>query len=352
MRSSLPLEIMAIWIHVCPDWDFTELYATMHFADVKRVREFSSVDYSKWLESSIPRQYLHPEWYYLALKKWYNNKRAKAIMEFDNQTAPQTFHIKNQYKAEVFDWFEKKFNQLPECVDGQTALYQTNLSPFQLDLEKCPPAQNGRLHPVSLMALILADFVKDCPTVLDLCGHPGGKSLAIHSMGRNQKITVADYTESKVESIKKNMEQFYPESATTCLVMDGTAPSKEIGQFHAVLADVPCSGSGILRRRPELRWRMTKSDLLRNLSLQRNLLEGAASLVQSGGLLIYSTCSINPEENKGITDAFLAKHSDFSEWSGDLSGTLCGRLGFNSRQTILPDPHELDGFYYRVMARS
>ena len=83
------------------------------------------------------------------------------------------------------------------------------------------------------------------------------------------------------------------------------------GKFDRVLVDAPCSGTGTLRRNPDLRWRMSEEELARINAIQANVLESASRLVKSGGRLVYATCSLLREENQGVVEAFLAKHPEY-----------------------------------------
>jgi 16S rRNA (cytosine967-C5)-methyltransferase len=129
--------------------------------------------------------------------------------------------------------------------------------------------------------------------------------------------------------------------------MDGRSPA--VAKANTVLLDAPCTGTGVLRRRPDARWRITPEGLASLVVLQRDLLDGAAGIVAPGGLLVYSTCSLEPEENERQVSGFLARHPDFEReepgpgrireglvdergdlrvepWSTDTDGAFASRL--------------------------
>jgi 16S rRNA (cytosine967-C5)-methyltransferase len=125
------------------------------------------------------------------------------------------------------------------------------------------------------------------------------------------------------------------------------------GKIDRVLVDAPCSGLGTLRRNPDLKWRQTPESITELAVKQARILDAAATLVKRGGRLVYATCSVLPEENEEIVDAFLAKHEDFQ--LGDAAGQFkragialdAGRL-----LRLLPHRHGCDGFFAAVLERA
>ncbi len=129
--------------------------------------------------------------------------------------------------------------------------------------------------------------------VLDLCAAPGGKTKALHDL--QAMVVAADISRTKLKSMAD------AESAGRLIVQDGVRPAFAPGSFDVVVIDAPCSNSGVLARRPEARWRY---DRMRQASLeqiQRKLIRAGAELVAPSGRLVYSTCSLTPRENQGIT---------------------------------------------------
>ncbi|HQM91520.1 MAG TPA: RsmB/NOP family class I SAM-dependent RNA methyltransferase, partial [Syntrophales bacterium] len=128
---------------------------------------------------------------------------------------------------------------------------------------------------------------------------------------------------------------------------DGTA---RLGTFDRVLVDAPCSGLGTLRRNPEIRWHLTERKLAEMPALQGRILHNAAGCVKPGGTLLYSTCSVMPEENDGVVAAFLDRHPGFCPVrppGGFPSGVLDDRGFFRT----FPHRHGTDGFFAALLAR-
>jgi 16S rRNA (cytosine967-C5)-methyltransferase len=142
-------------------------------------------------------------------------------------------------------------------------------------------------------------------SVLDLCAAPGGKTTAIGQAMRNDGRLVAyDIEPRRRERIRENCARM---GVTLVRVPEGGAvrPGET---FHRILIDAPCSNTGVMRRRAELRWRITEAELERLRQLQGNLLKQSSGWLKPGGTLVYSTCSLEPEENGEVVRAFLALH--------------------------------------------
>lgn len=154
--------------------------------------------------------------------------------------------------------------------------------------------------------------------VLDACAAPGGKTLLMASaMDSRGRLAAMDSSADRIHILRENLARFGVGFAT---VVEGDAsdPSRALaaadfrGGFDAVLLDVPCTNTGVIRRRPDARWRFDTRRLDAACARQRAILAGAASLVRPGGRLVYSTCSLEAEENEKQVEAFLAGHAEFA----------------------------------------
>lgn len=197
--------------------------------------------------------------------------------------------------------------------------------------------------------------------ILDACAAPGGKTCQIaDTMADTGTVIACDVHPSRLKLIEDNARRL----GITCiqtLLHDATTPFdvEEHPWFDRVLADVPCSGLGQLANRPELRFRMTYEKIQSLCPLQQQILRQAAAVVRPGGRLVYSTCTLNPLENGGQLDDFLAEHDDF------VTVNLCGQLperlleldpslveeAKRGRVTLRPDRHHCDGFFVGVLER-
>ncbi len=145
--------------------------------------------------------------------------------------------------------------------------------------------------------------------VLDLCAAPGGKSAYIASLMKDQgEIVAVDKYQSRLNVFNRNIERLEFKSIK---LVESDALEFNDEPFDRVLTDVPCSGTGTLSKKPDIKWKKDIFDIRRMNDLQEKIIEKAASLVKPGGVLVYSTCSIEPEENFGIVKKFLGKHPNF-----------------------------------------
>lgn len=148
--------------------------------------------------------------------------------------------------------------------------------------------------------------------ILDLCAAPGGKTTHLAELSRDQASVVAcDVAQPRLRRIAENVSRLQLSSVQTVLIgKDGSGVPD--GPFDAVLVDVPCSNTGVLNRRPEARWRCTEASLHELVVLQTQLLTLACERSAAGGRVVYSTCSLEPEENRGVVDAVLAANPDLT----------------------------------------
>lgn len=185
--------------------------------------------------------------------------------------------------------------------------------------------------------------------VLDLCAAPGGKTTAIGEMMKNEgEIIAIDKYEVKLSFIKGACERLGLRNVRFQAV---DAAELESEQADKVLLDAPCSGLGVLAKKPDIKWKRDITDVLKLAKMQSELLENAARLVKPGGVLVYSTCTIEPEENTGTIRNFLSAHKEFTvEHAGKfVSNALVNEDGFVE---TFPHKHGMDGSFAVRMVRS
>jgi 16S rRNA (cytosine967-C5)-methyltransferase len=168
--------------------------------------------------------------------------------------------------------------------------------------------------------------------VLDLCAAPGGKTTLL---GDNTIIIAADRSATRMSTVTATAALHQLHSIKPILLDAGDKLPFASTSFDRVLVDAPCSGTGTLRRNPEIRWRLTPADLETFATNQKRFLHNAAEVLKPGGRLVYSTCSVEPEENEEIIKHFLATHPNFT-----------------ARKTVRTWPHRegSDGFFMTVLA--
>ncbi|MGO4787928.1 16S rRNA (cytosine(967)-C(5))-methyltransferase RsmB [Paenibacillus sp. 2KB_20] len=192
--------------------------------------------------------------------------------------------------------------------------------------------------------------------VLDCCAAPGGKSAHMGELMKDEGSIVAnDIHAHKGKLISDQASRLGLDSIS---IVTGDALDLvdrfEPASFDRILLDAPCSGLGVIRRKPDLKWGKSQEDIHEIAALQLRLLESVSTLLRPGGLLVYSTCTIEPLENEGVVSAFLEGHSEF-DIPKDGLGAL-SRLGEKSLQRgggiqILPQHYHSDGFYIARLGR-
>jgi 16S rRNA (cytosine967-C5)-methyltransferase len=182
--------------------------------------------------------------------------------------------------------------------------------------------------------------------VADLCAAPGGKALELSRAARI--VIAADRSAQRLGRLLDNRARL---EADNVLVTVGDARFPVVREMDAVLIDVPCTGTGTFRRHPDARWRLKVSDLSVMGALQASILRAAAKVVKRGGLLIYSTCSLEPEENELQVEEFLSRNP---EWKLDPppAGTVPSETMDGGYLRVLPQLHGSDGAFAARLRRS
>ena len=172
-------------------------------------------------------------------------------------------------------------------------------------------------------------------TVLDFCAAPGGKTTFLAQLMNNRgRIVAQDVSNERLKLVGENCRRL----GVTCVeaILPSTLDAQFSTGFDRVLVDTPCSNTGVLRRRVDLRWRIRPEEISRLQRTQLHLLQPAAAKLKPGGILVYSTCSLEPEENGAVVKSFLASHADFK---------------LEAERELLPFKDGVDGAYVARLKR-
>ena len=298
-------------------------------------------------ERYLSIRYSHPKWLVKRLVALLGREEAEAFLAADNAVAPMTVQV-NPLKTTEEDLLAelaesgveaKRHPWVPGCLELSGTGDLTGLPAFR---EGKFMVQDGAARLVSLAAEL-----RPGQKVLDVCAAPGGKSFsAAFAMEDQGEIVSCDLHENKLKRIEEGAERLGLKSIRT-VCLDGRTNKEEwVGQFDVVLVDAPCSGLGIIRKKPDTRYKKA-DDLFTLPVVQADILANAATYVRPGGTLIYSTCTILPEENEQVVDTFLAGHDAF------VRDSLCAPMQESApgELTLWPQRHETDGFYICCMKR-
>lgn len=285
---------------------------------------------------------LHPRW---LVKKWlaqYGREGTEKLCAFNNTPAPVCLRC-NTLVADR--------DALMHNLEEAGAVVHASLwSKDGIVCDKLPALSNvfSRLkrdfYIQDESSMLVAEVLAPQPgeKIVDMCSAPGGKTTHIaEKMGDKGEILAGDIHEHKIKLIEENASRL---GITIIKAQQRDASVYDeclAGKADRVLVDAPCSGLGVLRRRAEARWRKTRADIRPLPKLQLQILENGARYVKKGGLLVYSTCTIEPAENHYVVAAFLEQHPEW-KYAGvkhPLTGEMLDEL------QLLPHVDGIDGFY-------
>jgi 16S rRNA (cytosine967-C5)-methyltransferase len=300
--------------------------AGMVNAILRRVlREKSSETASRSVAiATTPAEQAHPAWLIARWREHFGAAATRRIAEYD-QSEPPTHAL---FQAD---------GNLPEIDDGSR-----------------------------LVAELAAAAVTQPSRILDCCAAPGGKTAVLAVRHPGAEIVAADISEKRLDAMRKRMDRDPATASVKTILTDMTGP--QTGNllqegFDLILCDAPCSGTGTLARNPEIRHRLRPSDLSRQAERQRQILCNALRLLAPGGVLIYSTCSLEPEENEAVITSALKDiegvHQIASRPIAEAIPSLDKESSFHlfasafadAALRTLPGTQACDGFYAAVLKR-
>ena len=258
--------------------------------------------------------YSHPAWLVERWGRRWGHARARQLLQWNNTPAETCARLNTlradasqllaQWRNEGVDYDFGRWDWLPENL-----VFALKAHP---PLAGLPSFQRGWFYvqdPSTLLApLMLAPQPGEA--VLDFCAAPGGKTTFIAQQMRDQGHVLAhDTSPARLKMLQDNCARLGVDCVELAERLDRPAPGSQCSLFDRALVDVPCSNTGVMRRRVDLRWRLRPQAIARLRATQGALLAQAAQWVRSGGVLVYSTCSLEPEENRQVVDEFLAGHS-------------------------------------------
>jgi len=240
--------------------------------------------------------------------------------------------LKKRFKQERIKFKEAKFLKGFYYIESK------------VDLNHFAPLQEGLVYfqdESSGFPVVLLD-PQPGEHVVDLCAAPGGKTTFIVERMQNRgRVVAVDISVKKLKMVKENCERLGLNSPTLCCADARNFSSRSVDK---VLVDVPCSALGTLGRNSDARWRKQKEDLFRLQKLQLEILSNASGLLKKGGSLVYSTCTITPEENEQVIEKFLKRHEDFKIKDGSqlVPPEVVDESGFVK---TFPHIHKMDGSF-------
>jgi 16S rRNA (cytosine967-C5)-methyltransferase len=294
-------------------------------------------------------KYSHPEWLVKKFCGLLGAEGAEALLLADNTEAAICAHV-NTLKTSlpaVLHALEQ------DCVEAPAHpwLEHCVLLRGTGSIERLEAYSDGSIYiqdPAARLA-VLAAAPKPGMVVLDACAAPGGKSFtSAVEMKNTGRILACDIHEKKLQRIQRGAARLGITVLET-RVMDARLACEELkNQADVVIADVPCSGFGVIRKKPEIRYKR-ESDIEKLPRLQSDILSNLSAYVKPGGILLYSTCTLLPEENEGVVNAFLQEHRAFSPEAFRLPGPIGNAE--SGMTTLWPHMSGTDGFFICKLRR-
>jgi 16S rRNA (cytosine967-C5)-methyltransferase len=252
----------------------------------------------------------HPTW---LIERWFRffGTEAERFARANNEPAPSAFRFRRRAEA-------------PERILDEIRAAGGVLEPSRLVIDSWRVkggsevlqslAHRGEIYLQDEASQLVANLLeaKSGERILDVCAAPGSKALHLAALNPETTIVAGDLHEHRLKTLRRLAG--LQDAAEVQLVAHDAARALPFaaGSFDRVLVDAPCTGTGTLRHNPEIRWRLTESDIEQLAARQKLILSNAAVLVRRGGRLVYSTCSVEPEENEQVVQTFLGEHPEFA----------------------------------------
>ncbi|KUO70061.1 MAG: 16S rRNA methyltransferase [Clostridia bacterium BRH_c25] len=292
--------------------------------------------------------YSHPEW---MVKKWvkdYGVEFTGELLKANNETPPFTIRC-NRLKISRSELIKILTEENIECREGSynpEAIYIRGTS----SIEDKDSFKKGYYQVQDESSMLVAHIIDPKPgeIILDMCSAPGGKTTHIAElMGNEGEIVARDVHQHKLRLVEESCVRLGVNIVRTELYNATDLDEDSLEKFDKVLLDAPCSGLGVIRRKPDLRWKKEPDNFKELAKLQREMLEIASKYVKYGGTLIYSTCTINKTENIMVVKDFLSRNQQFRLESliGRLPESLICESAEEGYLELFPNTNGMDGFF-------
>ncbi|GAA6377537.1 16S rRNA (cytosine(967)-C(5))-methyltransferase RsmB [Firmicutes bacterium i23-0019-B6] len=317
-------------------------------------RNLDQIAYPTEPRQRLSIQYSMPEWILNLWLKAYDSDIVEQMLQAFQRETPLTIRCNLRMVTP---------KQLKEHLEAEGVTvkvhpyleYAFHISGFDYlgDLESF---QNGEFSVQDISSMLVSELAgpKEGDYVIDVCAAPGGKSLHMaEKLNGSGYVEARDLTEYKVGLIQENIERTGLSNVEAvqqdALIFDETS----VGKADIVLADLPCSGLGVLAKKTDLKYKATKEGADSLAKLQREMLKNVQAYVKDEGKLVYSTCTINPAENMDNVHWFLNEYPEFELI--DIHGSLCEELQKDVKENgciqLLPGVHQSDGFFLACMKK-
>jgi 16S rRNA (cytosine967-C5)-methyltransferase len=290
----------------------------------------------------------HPRW---LIERWsaaFGQTEAEKFAAANNEPAPTAFRVVLNLakEAEILEQLKEAGAVVEKSKVAEHAWRITGATDAIASL-----ARAGKIYVQDEASQLVGEIVAADPgkMVLDLCAAPGSKATQIADRSTDSTVVAGDLYQHRLTTLVSSASlQGLTNLHTVTLNALQELPLRE-NCFDCVLVDAPCSGTGTLRRNPEIRWRISPADIDELSVRQRQILQNAAKVVKPGGRLIYSTCSVEREENEAVRLSFLENNKSFEPANLRVNGELANA---DSTVRTWPHRHGTDGFFMAAFRRA
>jgi 16S rRNA (cytosine967-C5)-methyltransferase len=300
--------------------------------------------FDKTLMSSLSAQYAHPGWMIEQIQQQWPEEW-EAVLNENNQHAPMILRVNQQHNSA--DSYLKKLSQAEIKATKINGVEHAILLDSPCDVFSLPGFEHGEVSVqdgAAQLVITLLDIQPD-QRILDACAAPGGKTCHILESNPQNNVTALDIDPLRLEQIKQNTDRLSL-NATLIAADAGNIDAWWKGEkFDRILIDAPCSGTGVIRRHPDIKVLRKPDDITSLVEKQRQLLNNLWPLLNPGGLMVYTTCSIFKQENELQVSHFLEQHPEAEEHHIEPEPGLRRDVGYQR----LPGTNHLDGFYYACL---
>ncbi len=294
---------------------------------------------------SLSLRWSHPLWLTELYLRLLGPEEAVRLLEAENTAPPITLQVNMLHtdtqtligRLEAHGLNCSAHPTVPDCIllDGGT-------------VQQLPEYHRGDFYVQDAAAklAVMAAAPQRGQRILDACAAPGGKTFAASILSGGAQILACDLHENKLKRIKEGVDRLGL-NGITCRAMDARVFQDDFAEhFDLVMADVPCSGLGVIRKKPDIRYKQP-DEFARLPQIQAEILKNVSRYVAPGGTLLYSTCTIRPEENEEVCSAFLTEHPEYAPEAFPLPD---GSVSSGMLQ-LWPQRHGTDGFFIAKMKK-
>ncbi len=311
-------------------------------------------DRDKEYEEYLSVKYSHPQWIVRHWLSRFGGEFTESLLDSNNEIPEFTVRTNTLklYRDQLIEEFRKEGIEAVAGRYHEEAVILKNPS----SIARLDSYRQGLFQVQDESSMLVGSVLDpwEGELVIDVCSAPGGKATHIAGLMKGHGTVIArDIHQHKISIINDAAKRLGTTNIKTEIFDATHVDERYIGKADRVLVDAPCTGLGIIRRKPDIKWARTESDIKEITALQESILEASSKYVKQGGFLVYSTCTIEPEENEEMVKKFIKSNPEFNfvDISDILPVELTSETTRNGYIQIFPNIHKIDGFFIAKLKR-